>query len=291
MSFSTRMGRLFGIDIYLHWSFVLVPLFVLYSSWTLGRGLTTTGLSLLLTLALFGCVLLHELGHALMARRFGIQTRDIVMLPIGGLARLERMPRKPIQEFLIAIAGPAVNVAIAGILLISMAPFMSMRDLLTPGLAGSSFFVSLMLANVILVLFNLLPAFPMDGGRVLRSLCAMIMPYEDATIIAGRIGQGMAILFAVVGFLWQPTMLLIAVFVFFAAQTEIRMVRYGQSVRPLPNAYRRNAFQTNAYQVPAQRVDDIDPEIQFGEPQEYTRSIRLPNGATLLVRDIQIRSR
>lgn len=274
MRFSTRIGKLFGIDIFLHWSFVLIPILVIYSSLTNGRGLAASSLSLLLTLALFGCVLLHELGHALTARRFGIRTRDIVMLPIGGLARLERMPRKPSQEFLIAIAGPAVNVVIAGLIFVTLLLISPPATLLSPGLYGLSFFVSLMWANILLVAFNMLPAFPMDGGRVVRSLLAMLVPYEDATLIAGRLGQVMAVGFGIVGILWQPTMILIAMFVFFAASSEIRMVRGGM---PLPYARRNSAV------PPVQSVDPVAEEWQKDSPSS-TRTIRMPNGDVYIVR-------
>src|SRR5215510_1376726 len=181
---SWKLGRALGIGIYVHWTFFLLVAYVLYTNWGLGgsaRALYAVGL----LIAVFFCVVLHELGHALMARKFGIATRDITLYPIGGVARLERLPDKPSEELWIALAGPAVNVAIAALLL----PLVMAGHFLTPLLPlgevgsfadtvwsmGVSFLFYLMVANVVLVLFNMLPTFPMDGGRVLRALLAMRM--------------------------------------------------------------------------------------------------------------------
>jgi Zn-dependent protease len=173
-----------------------------------------------MVLCIFLCVVLHEFGHALAARRYGIGTRDITLLPIGGVARLERMPERPMQEFVVAVAGPAVNVVIAailagGLLVVGMWPTF---DALTQ--RGGGFVFNLMAVNVLLVAFNMIPAFPMDGGRVLRALLATRVPYARATRIAATVGQVCAVGFGLVGLWSNPVLVLVAVFVFLAAQQE-----------------------------------------------------------------------
>ena len=190
-------------------------------------------------LALFGCVFLHELGHAMAASRYGIRTRDITLLPIGGLARLERMPRDPRQELIVALAGPAVNVLIAALLLCVLLvadPAAGLGTLLQP---GDEFLQQLMWVNLFLVAFNMIPAFPMDGGRVLRSLLARVLNYSSATNVAARVGQVLAIVLGVAGFLFfgNPFLILIAAFVFFGAQSEAQMVRLADRIRGVPVHY------------------------------------------------------
>jgi Zn-dependent protease len=179
-----------------------------------------------LTLAVFGCVVLHELGHALMARHFGIATRDITLYPIGGVARLERMSERPVEELLIALAGPAVNVVIALVLFVGLAllePF-SFQDVL-PALQGESFLGTLMMINIVLVLFNLIPAFPMDGGRVLRALLATRLGLVRATRIAAGLGSVLALAFCIFGLVQgAPMTTLVGIFVYFAGQQELAAV-------------------------------------------------------------------
>lgn len=220
-----KFGSISGIDLFVHWTFLamLVGIFVFY----VYQGLTITAalMGIGLILAVFGCVVLHELGHAFMARRFGIPTIDIVMYPIGGVARLKRMPREPKQEFLIAIAGPAVNLGLAGMLYLLTSLLDASTALSAAMTPGGNVLTMLMWVNLGLVVFNLLPAFPMDGGRVLRAALASRMDYRNATHVASLIGQGMAFLFAVYGLftgLW--TLPLVAVFVFMAARQEVQHV-------------------------------------------------------------------
>ena len=223
---SWRIGELAGIGIFIHWSFLILPALVAFSAFSAGGGLPAVASAVLFVLAIFGCVVLHELGHALAARRYGIPTRDITLLPIGGVARLERMPTDPKQELLIALAGPLVNVLIAGVLFLSLTLMGNIEQIFSVTFLAGPFLARLMIANVVLVLFNLLPAFPMDGGRVLRSILAMFMRYDRATGIASKIGQGMALLFVVVGIIntaW--TLLFIAAFIFLAARGEEAMAR------------------------------------------------------------------
>ena len=206
-----KLGRVFGIDVSLHWTLLLLIAF---------SGLGGGGIyGVLISAAVFGCVLLHELGHSLAARQYGIETDSIVLLPIGGIATLQRMPRKPTQELWIAVAGPLVNVGIAALLWM----LLGVAKVVAPTLAP--FVFHLMVINVGLVVFNMLPAFPMDGGRVLRSLLAMQLPYLRATQIAAKAGRIMAVLFGIAGLLVGNLMLmLIAVFVWFAGSAEARQV-------------------------------------------------------------------
>lgn len=220
MKWSLKLGRLWGIDVYLHFTFILFLAWVGYGTY-LDLGAKAALSVIFLVIALFSCVLLHEYGHALTARRFGIGTEDITLLPIGGVARLERMPSNPKQELLVAIAGPAVNVVLASIIgviiLVQGTGFPSHSGNLLQG----GILWNLLQLNVMMILFNLLPAFPMDGGRVLRAALAMKMSYPKATRTAATIGQGMAVLFALFGLLHHQYMLLfIAIFVWIGASNE-----------------------------------------------------------------------
>jgi Zn-dependent protease/CBS domain-containing protein len=188
----------------------------------------------LFTLILFGFVVMHEFGHALTARRYGIKTRDITLYPIGGVARLERMPDKPIQEFWVALAGPAVNVAIAAVLFAWLTVSGSFAPLASLTLTSGPFIERLMLVNISLILFNLIPAFPMDGGRVLRSLLALWLEYPRATRIAATIGQGMALILGLVGLFNNPFLLFIAFFVWVGASQEASMVQMKAALNGIP---------------------------------------------------------
>ncbi|RPJ61176.1 MAG: site-2 protease family protein, partial [Acidobacteria bacterium] len=168
MKWSWRIGSLFGIPVYIHATFVLIILWVALSHWLQGQMLGATLRGIAFVLALFACVVLHELGHALTARRYRIKTRDITLLPIGGVARLERMPDDPRQELWVALAGPAVNVGIAVVLFLLLYSAGTWQPIADLSMTQGSFLERLMVLNVFLVAFNLLPAFPMDGGRILR---------------------------------------------------------------------------------------------------------------------------
>lgn len=228
---SWDIGSVRGIKLRVHWTFLLIPLWIFASAISSGMGLASAITSLLFIIAIFGCVLLHELGHAFAAQQFGISTRDITLLPIGGVAALEGIPRVPLQELWIVAAGPLVNVVIA--LMIFAIQVMG-----APGnSAVYQFFYQLMIANVALVLFNLIPAFPMDGGRIFRSLLALKLRYVMATAIATRTSQFCAVAFGLLGlFSGQLLMLLVALFVYFAARSENRMVQQHRSSVPNDSA-------------------------------------------------------
>ena len=208
-----RLGTFLGIEFRIHPSFWLLVGLVAFAGFNRGLGVGGTLAELGFVLALFVSVMLHELGHALAARRYGIPTRSITLSMIGGLANLERMPNKPVHELVIALAGPAVNVVLASLsglaLLATDAPFVS----------------RFAVANLVLVGFNLIPAFPMDGGRVLRALLATRLPYARATEIAAKLGRVLVVPFVVAGVLLNPVLLLIGAFVWFAAGAELRAAR------------------------------------------------------------------
>ncbi len=225
---SWNLGKFAGIEVRIHWTFLLLPLYIYFSSLVAGSGAAAASVAVLLILAIFGCVVLHEYGHALTARLFGIPTQDITLLPIGGVARLERMPRSPLQELVIAVAGPAVNVVIASILFVGLA-LPGVASLLPAAVIG--FLANLAWVNVALVVFNMLPAFPMDGGRVLRASLALFMPYATATRTAAGVGQIAAVGFAILGLFSGNLMLvLLAAFVFLAARGEAMMVDREQAM-------------------------------------------------------------
>ncbi len=224
MKKSFNLGHFSGIALRIHWTFSLLVLGVFGLYLLSGSTIQESLFGVALIVALFVCVVLHEFGHALVARRFNVPTRDITLYPIGGIARLQQIPRKPRKEFLIAIAGPAVNLVIAGLLLVGLmlgGRAVTADVLMEP---HKHFLGKLMWLNVIIVGFNLLPAFPMDGGRVLRAVLASKMDYLRSTQIAARIGQGMAFLFGLIGLIvFNPILLFIALFVYVGAQQEAHM--------------------------------------------------------------------
>ncbi len=269
---SWRIATLAGIGVYMHWTFLLLVAWVMLSYLMAGQGLATALVGVALILVLFGCVVLHELGHALMARRFGVATQDITLLPIGGVARLARMPEEPKQELLIALAGPAVNVVIAAVLAVVLGVLGEVPWKTPLMLVGGSFLTNLMVINVILVLFNLLPAFPMDGGRVLRALLAMRRPYGEATQIAAKVGQIMAILFAVTGVLrGDLILLLIAFFIFAAGQAEAAQAELKDAVRGLPV---REAMSTQFATVhPQDTLRDVGRVVMGGYRGDFVVAV------------------
>ncbi|MBK1635083.1 site-2 protease family protein [Rhodovulum adriaticum] len=219
MVWSFSIGRLLGSELRIHATFFLLLAWIAVAAW-MQAGPLAALINVVFVLALFACVVAHEFGHALMARRFGIATPDITLLPIGGLARLERMPKRPAQEIAVAVAGPAVNVAIWAVL-IALGAETDLDRLATIEDPAAGFWGKLAAINLFLVLFNMIPAFPMDGGRVFRAVLSMGMGRVAATRLAARGGQALAFLFGFLGLTWaSPVLVLIAVFVFLAAGAE-----------------------------------------------------------------------
>jgi len=220
MKWSWKLTRLAGIDVYVHATFFILIAWIALSHWRAGETLASVFGGVGFILMLFLCVVLHELGHALTARRFGIGTRYITLLPIGGVAVLERMPKDPKQEILVALAGPMVNVVIA----LGLWGWLAAANALVPAdqlsVTGGPFLERLMVVNIFLALFNMLPALPMDGGRVLRAALAMRMGHGLATRTAASIGQGLALVLGLLGLFANPFLMFIALFVWIGAAAE-----------------------------------------------------------------------
>lgn len=239
MRWSWRIGRLAGVDIYIHATFLLLLAWVALSYWVTWHTAAAVLEGLAFILAIFGCVVLHELGHATAARRFGIPTRDITLYPIGGVARLQRMPEAPLQELWVAAAGPLVNVAIAAGLFLLLGFGQRLTPMAEMEVGRGGFLQNLMAVNVFLVLFNLIPAFPMDGGRMLRALLALRIEYVQATHIAAAIGQGIALLFGfaglgLFGFPGNPFLIFIALFVWIGAGQEASLTQMRVAMGGIP---------------------------------------------------------
>lgn len=268
MKWSWKIARIVGVDIYLHWTFLLLISWILFSELLAGSSWSAAWLGVGMVLALFGCVVLHELGHALAARLYGVPTQDITILPIGGVARLGRIPEHPVQELVIAIAGPLVNLVIAAVLLLVLL-LLNSGDLWFGAASTGHFLQNLMWANIVLVLFNLLPAFPMDGGRVLRASLAGVLEYSRATRIAATIGQAMAILFALAGLLIvdNPLLLLVALFIYLGAASEARMVETRSVLRGIPV---REAMMTRFHTLsPDDSLRVAARELLAGSQQDF----------------------
>jgi len=228
MKWSLYIGKLAGIKTYIHWTFILLLLWIAIIHISRGHGWIMVGTSILFIVALFACITLHELGHALSARRYGIQTKDINLLPIGGVARLETMPDKPAQEIIVALAGPVVNLIIAVLIFAGLWISGMRRFPLSLHLMGGNFWLDLMAANIILLVFNLIPAYPMDGGRVLHGVLGLFMPQQKATRIAVGLGQFLAIGFMFIGFFYDVWLLFIGFFLFLGAGAELQHERISQ---------------------------------------------------------------
>ncbi|WP_028032587.1 site-2 protease family protein [Chelativorans sp. J32] len=219
MTWSFSIGKFGGTVVRVHITFLLLLVWIWFMHYRIG-GSSAAWEGVAFIIAVFACVVLHEFGHALAARRYGIKTPDITLLPIGGLARLERMPEEPGQEFVIAVAGPLVNVVIAGVILIALGGTVGAEQMMQVEDPRVNFLVRLAGVNIFLVLFNMIPAFPMDGGRVLRAILATRMTWARATQIAANIGQGLAFLFGFLGLFYNPLLIFIGIFVYLAAAAE-----------------------------------------------------------------------
>ncbi len=266
-----KVGTIRGIGIYVHWTFWVLVLFFMLSAMSesgLIAGLITAGL----ILAVFACVLAHEFGHAIAAEWFGIPTTDITLLPFGGLARLAKMPQEPWQELIIAVAGPAVNVIIALGLIIVGAIGNQFAQVEVNDTGELGFLGQLCLLNIGLVIFNMLPAFPMDGGRVLRSLLSMYTGHLRATEIAARVGRWMALIFLIGSFFYGFGLFLVAIFVFLAGTAELFEARRRSAANPpwvrwawtvgQPNQWPAEnsatwTYDTNSFQAADRSTDEV----------------------------------
>src|SRR6267142_6871358 len=230
VKWSFRIATVAGIQVRIHFTFLLLLGFYAWIYYTEGGPKAAVD-GVAFTLLIFLCVLLHELGHAFAAKAYGIRTPDITLLPIGGVARLERMPEKPVQELVIALAGPMVNVVIALGLFVAGGS----QALLNPStIEGGGLIAQLLTINILLLLFNLLPAFPMDGGRVLRALLATRLSYARATQVAATVGQGFAFVFGFIGLIWNPFLIFIALFVYIGATQEAALAQMKDVSRRFP---------------------------------------------------------
>jgi Zn-dependent protease/CBS domain-containing protein len=233
MPWSLNIGTIASTAVRIHVTFLLFLGWIFIASYISG-GQQAAVSGLVFMLLLFTCVLAHEFGHIFTARAFGVSTPDVTLLPIGGVARLERIPEEPYQEFLIAIAGPAVNVVIALGLVALAGARLDAGDLSAVENANVSLVDRLAAVNLFLALFNMIPAFPMDGGRVLRALLATRLGFVRATEIAAAIGQWVAFLLGFIGLMYNPILIFIAIFVYLAATSEAHMVALRAMSRGVP---------------------------------------------------------
>ena len=221
---SLNIGKVSGIKIFIHWTFLILIGWIFLMHFQMGHGMREGLSGTVFLLAVFASVVLHELGHALAVKRFKITTRDITIYPIGGIASLESMPSKPAQELQMALAGPAVNLVIAGILgiILKVTGTFDQEALQNFTLTSNSFVEKLMVVNIVLAVFNLIPAFPMDGGRIFRALLAMKMKRLKATSVAAKTGQFLAIAFVFLGFYFDFWLVFIGLFIFLGAEEEFK---------------------------------------------------------------------
>ncbi|GLQ57415.1 site-2 protease family protein [Devosia nitrariae] len=265
MGWSFPIGVFMGTVLRVHVTFFLLLAWIGGSAWFAG-GPQAALESVLFIVLLFACVVLHEFGHVVAARRYGVQTPDITLLPIGGVARLERIPEKPSQEFVVAIAGPLVNVVIAAVLLLVLGGILppESMDLDDPGV---SLVARLAGANIFLVLFNLIPAFPMDGGRMLRALLAYWLGYARGTRIAATVGQVAAFGFGFLGLFGNPLLLFIALFVYLGASAEAHAAQVREVSRGLlARDAMLSRFETLA---PSSRIEDAVQKLLATSQHEF----------------------
>jgi Zn-dependent protease len=266
MGWSIRLFDVGGTAVRIHLTFFLLLAWIAAIHWTRGGPAAAVD-GVLFIVLLFACVLLHEFGHVFAARRYGIGTSDVTLLPIGGLASLERMPEKPSQEIFVALAGPAVNLVIALMLVVLLGARFDLSQVAQLQEATTTLAGRVAAANVALCVFNLIPAFPMDGGRVLRALLAIPMGYTRATRVAATIGQGLAFVFAFFGLMGNPLLILIAVFIFLAASGEAGYVQAREYTRGyLASHAMITTFQTLK---PSSSVDDAAALLLRTTQQEF----------------------
>jgi stage IV sporulation protein FB len=257
MGWSVNIGRIAGTTIRLHVTFLLFLAWIFVASYASG-GAQAAWYSLAFMILLFACVVAHEFGHIFVAKTFGVTTPTVTLLPIGGVAQLERIPERPWEEFLVAIAGPAVNVAIALVLVVAFGASLDSKNLAAMDNSTINLVDRLAVVNVFLVVFNLIPAFPMDGGRVLRAALASWLGYVRATEIAATIGQVVAFGLGFAGLFGNPLLIFIAIFVYLAAASEAQLVAVRAMSRGVPV---RAAMMTQFATLPPDATIDHAVEI------------------------------
>jgi len=223
MKGSLKLGTIGGIGIFVHWTFTLLIAFIIYINYRTGYNAMQIAWSVLFIVCVFVTVFLHELGHSFAAKSFNIKTKDITLLPIGGVSRLESLPEKPKEELIVTLAGPLVNIVLAfitGLFIDFPSTSEALAQELSAGVNASNFFLNFFIVNILLAVFNLIPAFPMDGGRILRAILSFKFERHVATKIAARIGQFLAMGFILLGFLYNPFLIFIGLFVIMGAQME-----------------------------------------------------------------------
>lgn len=221
MKWSLYVGKLSGIKIFIHWTFLLFIAWISFMDYSMSKDIKQVLISVLFILAVFACIILHEIGHALVAQYFHYKTKDITLLPIGGMARMDELPEKPKEELFVSIAGPLVNLLIAALIYPLIHWFSDVPSLFTTlFVTGENFLYNLFIVNIGLALFNLLPAFPMDGGRIFRAGLSFFMDRLTATNVAVKTGQVMATIFFFIGIFYNPILTVISILIFLFAQTE-----------------------------------------------------------------------
>jgi Zn-dependent protease len=287
MRWSYTIGRIGGTEVKVHVTFFLLLAWIAFDAYQQGGTAAAIGTTLFIV-AFFVCILLHEFGHILMGRRFGVRTPDVILLPIGGVARLERIPEEPKQELLIALAGPAVTLAIILLLLAAAALTgqpLAFGDPLSP---HAPFTVGLMELNAGVLAFNLIPAFPLDGGRVLRAVLAMRLGLAQATRIAGTIGQLFAVGLGIWGVTQQaPLIMLVAFFIFLGAGSEASAVATRLAGRGLQVSQMMvTDFRTIPVHATLSQAADL---LLAGEQREFPVVDNLGRTEGILTRDNLIR--
>lgn len=267
MKWAFKIARIAGIDVKVHSTFFLLLIWLGYSYWSSQQSVKAVVNGLFFVLLLFLFVIMHEFGHALAARRFNIQTADITLLPIGGVARLEKMPDDPKEELWVAFAGPLVNLVLSILLFVCLFLSRGLQPITQITMNSGSLILRLALVNLMLFLFNLIPAFPMDGGRILRSLLATRMDYVKATNTASTLGRLFAFLFGIIGLFINPFYLLIALFIWIGASQENQSVKVRNLVSGIPV---KEAMLTNFETLsPMNRLSDGIQAILAGYQQDF----------------------
>jgi len=287
MRWSIRLGRLWGIDVRIHVTFLVLLAWIAWTQYRATSSISAATGALLSVLLVFVSVLLHEYGHALVARRYGIPTKDITLLPIGGVAQLERMPEDPKGELAVSIAGPAVNAVIAAALFTTIYAVGRLDLPAHPNMPGGTLLAQLAWINVTLAVFNLIPAFPMDGGRVLRALLAMKMGHPRATQIAATLGQGLALVAGVVGLFWNPLLLFVALFVWLGASEEGKTNMLSLAMEGIPVQF---AMVKSVRAVPPEAPLDVAVEHILGGFQQDLPVVRRDKVVGVLTRQDILRA-